>query len=57
MELVFVLQHLHTLPSGEHDVRLVGVYHFLEAAHSGVDRLRTQPGFREHPHHSRLLNA
>ena len=28
---------------------LVGVYHSLEAAHSAVERLRTQPGFRDHP--------
>jgi hypothetical protein len=49
MESVFVLQHLHILPGGEEDVKLIGVYRSLEAAQSAVERLRTQPGFREHP--------
>ena len=49
MESVFVVQHLHALPSGEDDVKLVGVYQSLEAARSAVERLRTQPGFRDHP--------
>jgi rRNA processing protein Krr1/Pno1 len=49
MESVFVVQHMHVLPSGEDDVKLVGVYQSLEAARSAVERLRTQPGFRDHP--------
>jgi len=49
MESVFVVQHLHARPSGEDDVKLVGVYQSLEAARSAVERLRTQPGFRDHP--------
>ncbi len=49
MESVFVLQHLHILPTGEEDVKLLGVYRSLEAAHSAVERLRIQPGFRDHP--------
>jgi len=49
MDSVFVLQHLHTLPSGEDDVKLIGVYRSLEAARSAVDRLSVQAGFRDHP--------
>jgi len=49
MQSVFVLRHLHILPSGEEDVKLIGVYRSLEAARSAADRLRIQPGFREHP--------
>ena len=49
MESVFVLQHLHILPTGEEDVKLLGVYRSLEGAHSAVERLRIQPGFRDHP--------
>lgn len=49
MESVFVLQHLHVLPRGEDDVKLIGVYRTIEAARSAVERLRDQPGFRDHP--------
>ena len=49
MESVFVLQHLHILPTGEEDVKLLGVYRSLEGAHSAVERLRSQRGFRDHP--------
>jgi hypothetical protein len=49
MESVFVLQHLHILPTGEEDVKLLGIYRSLESAHSAVERLRSQPGFRDHP--------
>jgi hypothetical protein len=40
MESVFVLQHLHLLPTGEEDVKLLGVYRSLEGAYSAVERLR-----------------
>jgi hypothetical protein len=49
MESVFVLQHLHILPTGEEDVKLLGVYRSLEGARSAVERLRIRPGFRDHP--------
>lgn len=49
MQSVFVLQHLHIHPSGEDDVKLVGLYQSLRAAHSAVERLKIQPGFRDHP--------
>ena len=49
IQSVFVLQHLHVLPNGEEDVKLIGVYRSADAARSAVERLRTQPGFRDHP--------
>jgi hypothetical protein len=49
MQSVFVLQHLHILPGGEEDVKLIGVYRSLEAARSAAARLGTQSGFRDHP--------
>jgi homoserine kinase type II len=49
MHSVFVVQHLHILPGGEEDVKFVGVYRSFEAACSAVERLRSQPGFRDHP--------
>jgi hypothetical protein len=49
MQSVFVLQHVHILPSGEEDVKLIGVYRSVDAARSAVERLRVQPGFSDHP--------
>jgi hypothetical protein len=49
METVIVLQHLHVLPTGEEDVKLIGVYRSLESARAAVGRLQSQPGFRDHP--------
>ena len=49
MQSVFVVQHLHILPGGEEDVKFIGVYRSFEAACSAVERLRSQPGFRDHP--------
>jgi hypothetical protein len=49
MQCVFVLQHLHILPDGEEDVKLIGVYRSLIAARAAVDRLRSKPGFCDYP--------
>ena len=46
---MFVVQHLHVLPQGEDDVKLIGVYSSLELARAAVERLRIQPGFKDHP--------
>jgi len=53
MRTVFILQHVHVLPDGEEDVKLIGVYRTHEAAYAAIERLIVQPGFCEHP---RLLN-
>jgi hypothetical protein len=49
MKTVFVLHHLHILPTGEEDTKLIGTYRSLETAHAAIDRLKTQPGFCDHP--------
>ena len=49
MKKVFVLQHLHLLPSGTEDVKFIGVYSSADSARAAVARLVQQPGFREHP--------
>ena len=46
---VFVLQHLHALPTGEEDVKLIGVYASQASAEAARDRLRRQPGFAQQP--------
>jgi hypothetical protein len=48
MRSVFLVQHVHVLASGEEDVKLIGVYTSLQAAVAAVDRLKIQPGFRDH---------
>jgi hypothetical protein len=49
MESVFVVQHLHFLPSGEESVCFIGVYRTLDAAKAAAQRLSAQPGFCKHP--------
>ena len=49
MKQVFVVQHVHTLPDGSEDVKLIGVYSSAMSAHVAVNRLKQQPGFREYP--------
>ncbi len=49
MDSVFVVQHLHVLPHGEENVKLIGVYRSLEAANAAVACLSSKPGFRDFP--------
>jgi len=49
MKSVFVVQHLHTLPHGEDDVKMIGVYATREDAIEATKRLAIQPRFRELP--------
>jgi hypothetical protein len=49
MTHVYVLQHVHATPSGEEDVKLIGVYVTEAAAQAAVSRLSQQPGLRDHP--------
>jgi hypothetical protein len=46
---VFILFHLGVDASGEQDVKLIGVYRSEAAATMAVNRLKSKPGFREHP--------
>ena len=47
MSSVFVVQHVHELPSGEEDVKFIGVYSSMASAEDAVHRLSKRPGFRE----------
>lgn len=54
MKSVFIVQHLRLLPGGlREDIKLIGAYRTLEAAHATIERLRVKPGFRDYP---RILN-
>ena len=46
MKSVLIVQHLRLLPDGQReDIKLIGAYSSLEAAHAAIERLKTQPGF------------
>ena len=45
--IVFVLQHVHSLESGEEDVKFIGVYSSRENAQAAIKRLSQAPGFSE----------
>ncbi len=49
MNSVFVLQHVHTLPGGEEDIKFVGVYSSEALALEAAARVASQPGFRDYP--------
>lgn len=49
MNTVFVVQHLHRLPSGEEDTKLIGVYRSKKSAFAAIKQLATQPGFCDTP--------
>ena len=46
---VFLLWHLHVMPDGEEDFKLIGIYACVEDAEAAKQRLLRQPGFRELP--------
>lgn len=49
MEHVFVLYHLHELPSGIVDEKLIGWYETRELAEAAMERVKGAEGFRDCP--------
>jgi hypothetical protein len=48
-ERVFIVYHVHELPSGEEDSKLIGVYATEQDAAEAIERAKQKPGFKEHP--------
>jgi homoserine kinase type II len=46
---VYILQHARPKDDGDEDEKLIGVYSSSAAAEAAIERLRTQPGFRDWP--------
>jgi hypothetical protein len=46
---VFMLEHVYIRDDGEEQIKLIGVYSTAIAAEQAIQRLRTQPGFRDTP--------
>lgn len=49
MTTVFLVQHVHDLGDDREDVKFIGVYSSQASAEQAVERMRSQPGFREIP--------
>jgi hypothetical protein len=49
MDSVVLLWHVHEMPDGQDDEKLIGVYRNEDDARAAIDRLRDKPGFRELP--------
>jgi homoserine kinase type II len=49
MAQLYVLLHQHRLDCGDVDEKLLGIYRSRDAASEGVQRLKLQSGFRDHP--------
>lgn len=49
MKSVFVLQHVHSLASGDDNVKFIGVYSSRENAKSALTRIANASGFAEDP--------
>jgi len=49
MDTVYVLHHVQADDEFGDDAKLIGVYRSHEAATQAIERLKGQPGFREHP--------
>ena len=45
---VYLLQHSYEVMDDE-DVKVIGVYSSEMAARAAIERLKEQPGFRDHP--------
>ncbi len=46
---VFILFHVHEFEDGHEDVKIIGVYSTEERARQARERVKDQPGFRDHP--------
>ncbi len=46
---VYIVQHVHKLPDGAEDVKLIGAYSSELEARRAVNRLRLVEGFRSQP--------
>ena len=49
MKSIFILHHVHKYYEDEKDVKLIGIYASRDEATAAVNRLKTQPGFVDHP--------
>jgi hypothetical protein len=46
---VTLLWHIHEFEDGSESIKLIGVYSSKAHAEAALERVRAQPGFRDHP--------
>ena len=56
MDTVVLLWHIHEMPDGQDDEKLIGVYRTGEDARAAIERLRDKPGFKELPDGFKVLH-
>lgn len=49
MTTVFQLYHEYSKGNGETEYKAIGIYSSAERAHQAIERLKSEPGFREYP--------
>lgn len=49
MQTVFLLQHAHRTDDDEEDIKIIGIYDCRQSAEHAIDRMRSRPGFLDHP--------
>jgi len=49
MDYVYMLEHVRKDDEYREHAKLIGVYRSEAAAQAAIERLRTLPGFRDHP--------
>jgi hypothetical protein len=49
MKTVFILQHLHIMPNGEEEIKLIGVFDKIQEVEIAILQLQVQPGFSDFP--------
>ena len=47
--VVFTLDHIYETLDGEDEIKRIGIYTSIEKANVAIERLKTEPGFRDHP--------
>jgi hypothetical protein len=45
---IYLLHHIHELPSGEEEVKFIGAYSSAEVAELATKRAKVLPGFQDH---------
>lgn len=48
MDIVYLLHHIRSDDEFGDDAKLIGVYRSSESAAAAIERLKGQPGFRDH---------
>lgn len=54
---LYVLWHTYENESGNEDIKLIGIYSSEDRAKEALEKVRMQPGFRDHPDGFEIADA